>query len=177
MKGAICWSWWWERYLPSLNNKGGSPFFNRVPIPTVALYHKVPHGWVSCNYPMWIGTIWKNLPQDNMQKKSSMLDITASEKWSRYVNLQFKENKQMPCDLLLHGQLKSHLNIDEPNFYVNKSKVTAPCKNKLDFYCYEKKSCSLRPLHVAIFSITPFFVSGISAVLLTGVSITANKCL
>ena len=57
-------------------------------------------------------------------KKSTMLDIFAPQKWSRYVTLEFKENERMPCDLLLHRQLRSLLNVDEPYFSTEKNKVT-----------------------------------------------------
>ena len=57
--------------------------------------------------------------------KKTMLDIFAPQKWFRYVTLEFMENEKIPCDLLLHRQLKSLLNADEPYFSTGKNKVTA----------------------------------------------------
>ena len=38
-------------------------------------------------------------------KKPNMMGLFGPQKWSSYVTLEFKENENPPCDLLLHKQL------------------------------------------------------------------------
>ena len=66
----------------------------------------------------------KKIHHKTTSKQPSLMDFFGPQKWSRYVTLEFKENENPPCDLLLHKQLSSWLDTEEHHFSIENNKVT-----------------------------------------------------